>query len=189
MNSAITNNFLLSLKEATAEKHRDIEKVSLLKKVFSEEVTYLDYIEVIKRFHSVYTLVEPIVYSNKELQTWLKDLESRKKLHLLEKDLEDTKQNPLASLNSWPLNSIDELWGCLYVLEGSTLGGQVISRHLEKTLGIHSHFYIAYADKTGEMWKNFCKAICSYEENIGNREIIIKSAIATFQVLERSFNE
>jgi heme oxygenase len=48
--------------------------------------------------------------------------------------------------------------GCLYVLEGATLGGQFISRHLA-TLGIGPAngglFFHGYGAKTGEMWKSF----------------------------------
>ena len=34
------------------------------------------------------------------------------------------------------LQGVQEALGCLYVVEGSTLGGQVIARHLRQTLGV-----------------------------------------------------
>jgi heme oxygenase len=37
----------------------------------------------------------------------------------------------LPDIEDWP-----RMLGCLYVLEGATLGGQIISRHLQRTLHI-----------------------------------------------------
>ena len=35
-----------------------------------------------------------------------------------------------------PLETQADAFGCLYVLEGATLGGRVISRHIERALGL-----------------------------------------------------
>ena len=48
--------------------------------------------------------------------------------------------------------------GCLYVLEGATLGGQVISRQLAAHgLGLQSggRFHAGYQGDTGRMWREF----------------------------------
>ncbi len=63
------------------------------------------------------------------------------------------------------LTNFDFALGCLYVLEGATLGGQVISRHLAK-LGIGpengGRFFNGYGARTGEMWKSFQTSATAY---------------------------
>ena len=49
------------------------------------------------------------------------------------------------------------LFGGLYVLEGSSLGGQVITAHLQK-MGIPAearNYFSGYGANTGKMWKQF----------------------------------
>jgi heme oxygenase len=89
------------------------------------------------------------------------DFDSRRKIPLLEQDLrvlgvesrpEENNQQPSESLD------LDFAIGCLYVVEGATLGGQVISRLLSNS-GIGpatgGRFYHGYGAKTAEMWKSF----------------------------------
>jgi heme oxygenase len=49
--------------------------------------------------------------------------------------------------------------GALYVFEGATLGGQIISRHLEKELGYTSgegyRYFQSYGPETGRRWREF----------------------------------
>jgi heme oxygenase len=57
--------------------------------------------------------------------------------------------------------------GCLYVLEGATLGGQLIGRQVQRQLGLRSEhgcaFFAGYgADQTGPMWKAFSEAVDAY---------------------------
>ena len=49
--------------------------------------------------------------------------------------------------------------GRMYVMEGSTLGGQYIARHVEETLGLSSgegnSYFRGYGEATGERWREF----------------------------------
>ena len=49
--------------------------------------------------------------------------------------------------------------GCMYVLEGSTLGSQILSRSFKDRFGIADHnggaFFYGYGELTGSMWKRF----------------------------------
>ena len=49
--------------------------------------------------------------------------------------------------------------GRMYVMEGSTLGGQYIARHVEDTLGLEqgegNSFFRGYGEQTGERWREF----------------------------------
>lgn len=53
--------------------------------------------------------------------------------------------------------------GCAYVLEGSTLGGQLLRRHVERTLALGPDdgcgFLAAYGTDVGPMWRAFVEAL------------------------------
>ncbi len=56
-------------------------------------------------------------------------------------------------------DSRDHLLGASYVLEGATLGGQFIARHLETTLGLTGgngyRFFRSYGGEVGARWNDF----------------------------------
>lgn len=73
--------------------------------------------------------------------------------------------------------------GALYVMEGSTLGGRFIARHVETTLGLlpgHGNAYFrGHGEHTGAMWRETTEAITAVPE--GNAEATIAAAKRTFQ--------
>ncbi len=96
-------------------------------------------------------------------------------LHLESKD-----QPRLPSLET-PAQAL----GSMYVLEGSSLGGQILSRHFEKTLGVRPdsgcRYLSAYGSDTGVMWKIFCEVL----ESRPTAEVpqMTLAAVETFQIL------
>jgi len=69
---------------------------------------------------------------------------------------------PVVDALSWNfpvIESMAQLIGVLYTLEGSTLGGQHISRCLEKFLGLTQDssvcFFNGYGERTQAMWQEF----------------------------------
>lgn len=79
--------------------------------------------------------------------------------------------------------------GCLYVLEGATLGGQVIARQTARSLGVGpergGRFYEGYGEATGRLWRAFgsaANAYCGHDER--RSEEAVDGAIATFAAFE-----
>lgn len=74
----------------------------------------------------------------------------------LDDDLED---NPLLDRPMRPVKSVGELVGMLYVVEGSTMGGQVIARCLQQGIGITAdtggRFFSGHAEETMRCWGEF----------------------------------
>jgi heme oxygenase len=81
-----------------------------------------------------------------------------------------------------PLETRAQLLGAMYVLEGSTLGGQVIARQLAAA-GVEGRaFFASRAERTGPLWKQFgqrLEAAAASED----ADAIVASAILTFQTL------
>ena len=81
-----------------------------------------------------------------------------------------------------PLETRAQLLGAMYVLEGSTLGGQVIARQLAAADIAGRTFFAGRAERTGPLWKQFGQLL----EAAGASEApaaIVASAILTFQTL------
>ena len=75
--------------------------------------------------------------------------------------------------------------GYLYVIEGSTLGAQVIIQHLHSqlpTLAGGEQFFRGYGKKTKMMWDSFCN-ILTQISNVTEQDSIIRSANLTYQLL------
>lgn len=79
-----------------------------------------------------------------------------------------------------------EAFGALYVLEGSTLGGQIIAKHVGRQLGLTHEggcrYYAAHGRETGVMWKAFRLRLAE-EAARGGPETIVASSIGTFDAM------
>lgn len=84
----------------------------------------------------------------------------------------------LPPLDTWP-----RLLGAMYVLEGSTLGGQVIARQLAKADIAPRAYFTGYAERTGPLWKLFCQQLGA-AATPENEDELVASASSTFQHLE-----
>jgi heme oxygenase len=75
--------------------------------------------------------------------------------------------------------------GILYVLEGATLGGQVIGRNLSAVLKLGATngaaFFAGYGDETRAMWKRFSEHVD--RSAALDSETVIASAVDTFEKL------
>lgn len=78
--------------------------------------------------------------------------------------------------------------GCTYVLEGSTLDGQVITRHLRRELGVEiegaSAFFASYGAEVGPMWREFVAVLEAYPFDEAQQNALVKSACDTFEALD-----
>ncbi|MBA2709832.1 MAG: biliverdin-producing heme oxygenase [Tatlockia sp.] len=78
--------------------------------------------------------------------------------------------------------------GYLYVIEGATLGGQIIIKMIETQLqltkNLGGRFFYGYGDKTKVMWDKFCINLNEID-SIEQQNIIITSANDTFKKLHK----
>jgi heme oxygenase len=117
----------------------------------------------------------------------------RWKVPLLEEDLRALGHDAasLAALPRCPslppLPGLPEALGCFYVLEGSTLGGQLILRHLRRHFAGGSvggfAFFQAYGEEVGPMWRAFGEALTRAAAEAGSGDFdarVVKGAQDTF---------
>ena len=119
------------------------------------------------------------------------DLPDRRKTPWIETDLRALGADGVARLprcRALPaLRDEAERLGCLYVIEGATLGGRVISRHVERALGIGpsdgARFHAGYGERTGERWRAVQGALASLDAADGAHDRAVAAARATFASL------
>lgn len=84
------------------------------------------------------------------------------------------------------LDSDAGILGVLYVFEGATLGGQLISRHLEEKLGFQDgvgyRYFRSYGPDTGRRWQEF-RALLLASSSPGDDDAVVAAANDTFERL------
>jgi heme oxygenase len=91
-----------------------------------------------------------------------------------------------AAQNLPALDTVAQLLGSMYVMEGSTLGGRFIASHVAKVFGFETGFGNAYFDgygeHTGSMWNAF-RDLASATVPPGQHDAAVAAAIETFDGL------
>lgn len=189
--------FLQQLRSQTTNSHNLIEQNSISQSLMSQGVTITQYAQYLKSMYGfVYgfeKMVFPLLKHNELFQ-----IDDRRKSHLIQADLvllNHTAAQPYVNddLLSTHYQTVAAALGGMYVLEGSTLGGQIINRHLSKILGDSvagkTTYLTAYAGQTGGMWKRFLQLLCEAGSTNDNKDEIIHSAVNTFSLLNNCLSE
>jgi len=85
-----------------------------------------------------------------------------------------------------PVSGTDSALGRLYVLEGSTLGGTFIDRHLTGLpglSGVRLRAFSPYGAETGAMWHAFRRATRDRVARGGDPDAMLSAATGTFRSL------
>ncbi|GGR19484.1 heme oxygenase [Deinococcus ruber] len=158
--------------------------------VMQPTLTTADYAQLLSHLHAVVHPLEAQLLTLGLPNVF--DLQRRTKAALLRRDL--TWFPAVPTLPSVPatLAGVAEGLGALYVLEGATLGGQVISRHLHHTLGLTPErggaYFFGYGSSTRQMWQTFSHAMNQWVPQ-DDQLRVIAGAHSTFQLFEHRLQE
>ena len=192
--TAIQNDSILAqLKARTAHQHSQTEDgVDLMR----DDFTLDEYRQLLGRFYSFYRSYEekvsealqqnPLDFNHAERLNTPKLIADLTSLGMSESDI-----SQIAAFQDLPaLDSGERIFGSFYVIEGSTLGGQVISRHLKQKFDLDetngAAFFSGYGKDTGKMWNGFRESITAFAETGTNKEEIIAGAIETFEKIGKA---
>jgi heme oxygenase len=178
------------LRAATSHCHRRLEKRLDVAQCFSALATYRGYLEVMFGFHAPFEQS----LSGHPVRRVLTDYDERRKAAMLSVDLValGVAGDSIAALPHCPRIPFcqDEAaaLGALYVLEGATLGGQILLPLVEKRLQLTRHFGARYLDSYGPnvagMWQRFRSVVEDWCAEGTRRAIAVAAAVATFESLE-----
>jgi heme oxygenase len=116
------------------------------------------------------------------------ETDTRQRAHLILEDLQLSASQLAICPDMPPLGTWPQLLGAMYVVEGSTLGGQVIARQLAKANIPLRSYFSGYGERTGPLWKAFCYLL-TQEATPENEAEIVQSASLTFQKLDAWLNQ
>ncbi len=182
------NSILVQLKTRTAHQHQATEAtVNLMR----PDYTLDDYRNLLVRFYSFYKPFEAKMSESIARNSVEFNHDERLNTPKLEADLMSLgmSENDLSQIETFAdlpnLDSKERIFGSLYVIEGSTLGGQVISRHLKGKFDIDetsgAAFFSGYGKDTGKMWNGYREAVTNFAESGADAEEIIAGANETFE--------
>jgi len=183
---------LAKLKEQTAEQHQRLEtKLDILVRLSSP----LGYKSLLEQFYGFYRPLEIYLGSVMCPPGSLSDFAARRKTQLLEKDLVflDSSEGDLSELPQCQklptVESEAQAFGCLYVLEGATLGGQIISKYVADKLGYERErgatFFKSYGAEVRAMWWAFCQALREYATAHDADDEVVAAAVDTFDKFDQ----
>ena len=146
-----------------------------------------EYRDILGKLWGFYKPLEALIANGIEWPLSMLKFERRKKIPLLEHDLYVLGGAPssLPICAKLPeLADFSQVLGCLYVLEGATLGGQVISRHIKKRLGLDQttgcSYFCSYGAETANMWNTFCHILTTHASSSEIENQILQAAHSTF---------
>ena len=154
----------------------------------SDSLTRARYIRVLQVFHAFFSQWECVLDQtcpDSLRSVWL----GRRRTSRLQQDLLELSASTDPALNlvlsSESVSGSGHWLGSVYVLEGSTLGGQVISRFLERHFGWSGgrgySYFQGYRDETAMRWKQVCAAL---EEAESECNQILEGAHHMFHTLD-----
>jgi heme oxygenase len=157
-----------TLRTATRSSHHGIDHHPLLTPLVRPELSLEHYGRVLRSFLWLYTPLQADFARSIELAGGGFELADR--IGWLNTDLASlglAKDLPADAWQPPVISSTAELVGALYVIEGSTLGGQVISRQISASIGLTAsrgaRFFNGWGEQTEARWQafwRFADAVC-----------------------------
>lgn len=180
---------LQKIRSHSATHHQNLENCSMMQPLVNGSISLPQYSAILKKFYGFFSIMEKQL-NGIDFTRWLSDYAERRKAKLLLEDLEILgvgEVNNFAEDVPSILNA-GNAFGCLYVLEGSTLGGKIITEVLRKNLNIDlsngASFFHGYGKETGTMWKKFLDALIKFHEQEMKEEDILEGVNSTFVSLK-----
>ncbi len=181
-----SETFIKKLRSQTADAHKSLEELPVSQSITSPLITIEGYA------HYLCLMADMVADTEKKVFPALKDLigdiEERRKLHLLQKDLDflGVEKIIFEPVFSDMENSKAFSLGVMYVVEGSALGGRFILRNIRENLHLEeqgTQYFSGYGNKTGSHWKHFLDMITAYEEQHDCADQIIDGADYAFNAI------
>ena len=176
------------LKTETATQHRDAERGLKFDQSMSSKEGYL---KLLQAFYGFYVPIEDqLSRYEMDFADFGIHLKERMKKNLLVNDMKSLGFGNVSSLpldTSVKINNFHDAVGVFYVLEGSTMGGQIIAKRLKEN-GIITHepcFHFPYGQKTMPMWMAFKEVLIKMDGK--NDDATVAAAKNTFDALGKWF--
>jgi heme oxygenase len=175
----------LILKNNTADLHKRLEQIGFVDKIMDKTLSLEEY----KKLIAANFIFHQPLERHLSTITGLSELNIKWKMPFLEQDrLAVGGFDHVEVDNPFLPQDLYEALGCMYVLEGATLGGRVIKRHLQM-LPLEMHYYGCYGEESGMYWKTFMQNLETYIDTDSKADIALKAPQETFAFGIRCFEK
>jgi heme oxygenase len=183
----------MALRKATHAAHARLEENACMRRLMAADVAINDYALVLQAFAAWHGPLEHLL---SDLPMVDPDAARRQsKAQWLMADLAALAANYGTTLSKTSVDGVlglerpkdtAAMLGMAYVVEGATLGGEIISRHLKKSFGsdIPMRFFTAYGAERSIMWQRFQFLLDQYISNRETLQTAIDAANTTFASLD-----
>jgi len=181
------------LRAETAEKHKELESLMFVNEIMNNSLSTEAYKKLLTINYIIHQKLENKLANMLDADLAEKlQMNDRLKLSSLEKDLQywgiDNLTLPALNFELFvPEKNVAEVLGALYVLEGATLGGNVIKKHILANPNFQGaedglNYYGVYGEELGSKWKTFVSIL---NESVleADYEACVNSANETFDNL------
>ena len=184
------------LRNETRTEHTLVESASGLPNAIDSMEAYKS---CLLNFYGIFCPLERYLATFSEWEDVNLSMLSRSRTPALRRDLQALNVDPRLWIEA-PAHSLPSLphfccaLGALYVLEGSTLGGQIIMSAIHQnfptTAKIPEGFFAGRAEQTGPLWYQFRTVIDAYGQQFPEeQECVIEGAQGTFNAISAWFNK
>ena len=183
------------LRTETADRHKALEAMMFVNEIMKHSLSVEEYKTLLTVNYIVHQKLENKLANSLDANIANKlEMNSRLKLTSLERDLTYWNIDPLTlpALDFElfiPEKNNAAVLGAFYVLEGATLGGNVIKKHLLSNPNFEGHeaglnYYGVYSEQLGAKWKTFLNVLNETVEE-EDYALCVTSANRTFDNLIR----
>ncbi|TNE49170.1 MAG: biliverdin-producing heme oxygenase [Deltaproteobacteria bacterium] len=181
------------LRERTNREHKALEAQAFHQSWLKHQLPLSHYVRLLTFYHSIWEKLEKQLsgsYASMVKDVWSLDMA---KTPLLQHDLSFFRAQ-----SNLPTDEVAIEWssghkhlesepaallGALYVLEGSTLGGQILRKHLQHMYGLQDdglRYYTGYGKQTGSRWKAFKSRMDQALASSETIDVAVEAARHTF---------
>lgn len=184
---------LQALKNGTTSLHDEIESNNLTNYIMDGSIDQDQYETLLRNNFRVYKAVEDFINGRYEkLPLPLKSFAGYEKTNALAKDITAFSNLPLPEpMRIMGARDEATLVGKLYVIEGSMIGGIMMSKKLQSCNKLshisEHHFFNGNVDEGLLRWNEFKEAVNSLNFNYEEIKESVKSAKATFKLFKKVY--
>lgn len=188
--AAETPSLLLRLRSETRPYHDALEQHSFNQALAAGTLTAAATARFLGKMYGFLQPYETALHRHAAAFAPAWEVAHRRRAHLILADLARSLAAPGLPLCPAlpPLHTLSQLLGAMYVVEGSTLGGQFITRRLAQAGIPLRRYFTGYGERTGPLWKAFCRLL-SEAAPPADPDDIVASACRTFTLLDTWLNQ
>jgi heme oxygenase len=174
------------LRRETADLHLAVETATGLPHSVRNR---LDYVSLLHRLNGFHQAAEAALADSRWTDDWADialDPGRYRRAHLLQDDLEAMQESQAGPVT--PFGCIDDFpraLGCLYVVEGSSLGGRVIGPAIRSAIGdVPTSFFDSEGRGHPAPWRSLKEALRKFGDT-GDGRAVVEGARSTFLAFEQ----